>query len=639
MYSDTCSDVGAFGNVYLDSSDTFNNIGVIASTSVCCMNNSIGEVACTSNSAISDCVVSNDNCKAVSDEWIVANDMSLVTNCKYVELHEAVFASGVYNFQGVKIPVESNVNVSFWEHSLIGYDDSIIVNFLKYGWPVNFCSPVLPVSSARNHPTAMNYEAAVDEYIHTELQHNALAGPFSDIPMKNGLVISPLHTVAKKKGDDSVRRVVFDLSFPPGESVNDGIPKCSYLNEDIVLEYPSVDRFVELLVKYHNEGGCWMLKRDLSRAYRQLRVDPRDYNLLGFKWKSHVYFDISLPFGLRTAAQACQRTTNALAYILHQQGVKIVNYVDDIACAAPTELEAREAGQLIDSTVKLAGLELADKKSVEATQIMTFLGIQFNSKTMTMEVTQERLQEIQLELEKWSGKKRATKRDIQSLAGKLQFIAKCCKHGRCFMNRILGALRKLKRSSHFYYLNAGFKRDVLWWQNFLPHFNAVSVIRTGQWAAVDTVIATDACLQGAGGTCGKEYFRFTFPQELKDKVSGINQLEAITVVMALKLWGPSLRGLKFVIRCDNQTTVAVINKGSAHEEFLQACAREIAFLACKYEFEMNAVHIPGVENTLPDWLSRTCIDAKFLHLFRAATDDSWSELQMNSDCWKFSCTW
>ena len=153
------------------------------------------------------------------------------------------------------------------------------------------------------------------------------------------------------------------------------------------------------------------------------------------------------------------------------------------------------------------------------------------------------------------------------------------------MARIFSVLRSLKRSSHYAYLGADFKRDIKWWQQFLPHFNSVSVIKSAQWLTPDTLIATDTCLKGAGGTFGKCYFAFTFPDDLKDAVNGINQLEAIAIIITLKLWSHKLKGCKFVIKCDNQTTVSVVNSGRAKEAFLQSCAREIAFLACTHEFE------------------------------------------------------
>ena len=88
----------------------------------------------------------------------------------------------------------------------------------------------------------------------------------------DGINLSPLHTVQKKKGCDDKRRVVLDLSFPMNSSVNAGIPEDSYLGQYFVIEYPSVVSLAELIVQHHMHphGGCWMLKHDLSSMYRQV---------------------------------------------------------------------------------------------------------------------------------------------------------------------------------------------------------------------------------------------------------------------------------------------------------------------------------------------------------------------------------
>ena len=383
-----------------------------------------------------------------------------------------------------------------------------------------------------------------------------------------------------------------------------------------------------------------MLKRDLSRAYRQLRIDPMNYDKLGFKWRNLVYFDISFPFGIRSAAQACQCTTDGLRYMAEKRNIPMINYVDDIAAVASSRMEAIHMGSNIDSIIVESGLCIAQQKSVDATQRMTFLGIVFDSNKMTMEVTSERLEAIQEELKLWSNKRRASKKDIQSLAGKLQFIAKCCPYGRCFMARILAALKGLKRQSHRIYLNEALRKDIRWWQLMLPHFNSVSIIKTLQWSSPDAVIASDACLKGGGGTFRNRFFRCEFPEHVVSNTGGISQREALTVVMAVKLWGHLLVGQKFTINCDNSATVSIINSGRAADVFLQDCAREIIFLACKYQFEVRAEHIAGVDNRLPDLLSRACLDSKHMDIFwcESGTID-WVEDIVRDDMWEFSCPW
>ena len=59
-----------------------------------------------------------------------------------------------------------------------------------------------------------------------------------------------------------------------------------------------------------------------------------------------------------------------------------------------------------------------------------------------------------------------------------------------------------------------------------------------------------------------------------------------------------------MIQCDNKTSVTVLNMGRTHNSFLQGCLRELELVAAKHEFEIRAVHIKGVDNCIPDVLSR-----------------------------------
>ena len=101
-----------------------------------------------------------------------------------------------------------------------------------------------------------------------------------------------------------------DLSWPPGSSVNEGISCDEYDGQLFHLRYPTVDDISELIVK--PGVGCFLIKRDLRRAYRQFPIDPVDYPLLGYLWKDMLYFETVLPMGLRSLAMACQRITSAI---------------------------------------------------------------------------------------------------------------------------------------------------------------------------------------------------------------------------------------------------------------------------------------------------------------------------------------
>ena len=99
--------------------------------------------------------------------------------------------------------------------------------------------------------------------------------------------------------------------------------------------FPKIDDFVELIKR--KRKGCLLFKKDLKRAYRQISIDPKDYNLVSFVWHKHIFCDTVLSMGLKSAANICQRTTNAISFIMLQIGIAILNYLDDLAGAEKKE--------------------------------------------------------------------------------------------------------------------------------------------------------------------------------------------------------------------------------------------------------------------------------------------------------------
>ena len=144
------------------------------------------------------------------------------------------------NAFGAKIPVLTELNIPKWRSYLTDYIDKDIVEFLQYGWPINYVTDRVPQSSIINHKSADSYSDHVQHYLDTELGFGAIAGPFVANPLHQVLTTSPLQTVPKR--GSTKRRVVMDLSFPYNASVNDGISTNTYLDMDFKLHLPGIHR-------------------------------------------------------------------------------------------------------------------------------------------------------------------------------------------------------------------------------------------------------------------------------------------------------------------------------------------------------------------------------------------------------------
>ena len=531
----------------------------------------------------------------------------------YVSLHERVRASGFPNYVSCRLSVPSRLNIPLWRQYLHDYHDARICDFLEYGWPVgyDYSTQGFPVSQLRNHQGALLFPDAIDSYLQNEICRNAVLGPFETNPFSCSVALSPLNSVPKH--DSAERRIIVDLSWPAGTSVNDGISSSSYLGEDISLTYPTVDSIASLI--WSVGTGCLLYKRDLKRAYRQFPVDPLDYPLLGYCWKHSLYFDLVLPMGLRSAAMACQRITNAVCYICELEGHHTLSYLDDFIGVATPDI-AWQAYDYCGHLLAELGLEESLSKACPPATIQTCLGVQFDTVQMTLSVTPTRLTEIETLLVSWSTKKSATKSALQSLVGKLSFISKCVRQSRLFLSRILALLRTLKQNGHCTRLTAEFRRDIAWWLRFMRTYNGVSMISSLVWTAPDAVFSTDACLSGCGGLTQSQYFHVEFPVDVLARFSEIHLLEALAILVALRLWGHLWAGCRIQVLCDNAAVVSALTSGKVKDQSLAAISREIWYLAASQDFELRAVHLPGEENRAADFLSRWHIDSSLEARFK-----------------------
>ena len=99
-------------------------------------------------------------------------------------------------------------------------------------------------SPSKNYQGAKDFPAHVQKFLTKEKQYAAFLEPFKSNPFDEKVIISPLNTVPKKDSED--RRVILDLSFPKGDSVNDHVSEDFYLGERINLTYPGIDVLIDI---------------------------------------------------------------------------------------------------------------------------------------------------------------------------------------------------------------------------------------------------------------------------------------------------------------------------------------------------------------------------------------------------------
>ena len=107
-----------------------------------------------------------------------------------------------------------------------------------------------------------------------------------------------------------------------------------------------------------------------------------------------------------------QRLTNAIAYIHREMQFFILNYVDDFVSTELKEI-IWTAYKALTELLNSLRVEISQEKLVSPTTRLEFLGITFDSNTMTMDISEEKLREINRELDTWLLRTAATRREVE----------------------------------------------------------------------------------------------------------------------------------------------------------------------------------------------------------------------------------
>ena len=156
----------------------------------------------------------------------------------------------------MKIQVGCLWNLDKLENLLHDYKDKETVTFLKYSWPISHNGETGSTDIPTNWPGAFQNKSDVSQYFDKELPNKAVLGPFQENPFGNKAYLLPLNMRDKK--DSLEKRIIMDMSFPKGNSINDGIDKDTYLDEQISLKYPTVCKLVEIVKR--KGKGCMLFK-------------------------------------------------------------------------------------------------------------------------------------------------------------------------------------------------------------------------------------------------------------------------------------------------------------------------------------------------------------------------------------------
>ncbi|KAG1136658.1 hypothetical protein G6F37_011883 [Rhizopus arrhizus] len=400
------------------------------------------------------------------------------------------------------------------------------------------------------------------------------------------------------------------------------------------------------------EPNDWICKIDLKEAYVVVPIHENSRPYLTFQNRGIVYQYRSLAFGLSVAPRVFSKLMRFAIEPLRKQGIRLVYYLDDICLLARSKKEMEETCLKVTRHLELLGFIINYQKSIlEPSHSQEFLGFLFNTKTMQIQVPTKKIQKLKTRIAQiQQSTSRKSCRWIASLLGKItsmipaigevllhirylqRDLARCLKvfhnnwEAKCRLdwtavivirfrysrgnvdrdNRAELAIAEISRLS----MNVHFTSCVdttsmvklSWWTSWIEQKNGLA-IRKDQTETPATTIFVDASDSGWGihspqvQTCG-------FWTQLEQQTS-INVRELQTIVFAIQLHAERFQGSTIRIYSDSLTALKYVKKsGGTASEYLQELAVQVQDLCNKFSLNIQYHHIPGIQNTNADKLSR-----------------------------------
>ena len=413
---------------------------------------------------------------------------------------------------------------------------------------------------------------------------------------------SPLGLVPKKQGKF---RLIHDLSFPHGRSVNDSIS-----HADSTISYANIDDAVRHIVTVG--PSAYLAKTDIESAFRLIPVQPQDYHRLGLSWQNNYYYDRCLPMGCASSCNIFSQFSHALAWAAQNRlHIPHVIYVlDDFLFVNSSFQSCKTNLQHFIAMCADIGVPIAMDKTFYPSQVLSFLGIEIDVINSQLRLPLDKLYKCRQLVQQALNRSKLTLRELQSLIGSLNFACRVVAPGRPFLRRLINLTIGVSNPYHRIRLNQSAKADLQAWLGFLQSFNGVSFFLKDPWVSNQVLhLFSDASKQGFGAVFGSLWLQGLFPSDWQSLDIWILELYALTA--AFITWQTHFRNSKVLFHCDNHNIVHVLNNCSSPNKSVMCMVRRLVVIAMRINCCFRCVHVPGAHNHLADLLSRSQV-SKFL---------------------------
>ena len=314
--------------------------------------------------------------------------------------------------------------------------------------------------------------------------------------------------------------------------------------------------------------------------------------------------------GCSASCKIFETLSNALQWIasskLHIRNISHV--LDDFLLLARDKAVGQVQLSAFLSMCADIGIPAAPDKTVQPTQVTTFLGLELDSVAMEVRLPVDKLNKCTALIETCLKKDKIQLKPLQSIIGTLNFACGAVVPGRPFLRILINLAIGVTRPCYYVRITHEVREDLKTWLIFLQAFNGKSLMFPQYWLqspSIDLYTDTSRTL-GYGAVLGPQWLFGRWDDEWRGH--SITLLEFYPIVLAVSVWADSLSKKCISFHSDNRAVVDIINSQTYKATKVIHLMRKLVLSCLRHNILFRAVHIPGINNNLADSLSRLQVE-------------------------------
>ncbi|OWZ04391.1 Cleavage induced protein [Phytophthora megakarya] len=567
--------------------------------------------------------------------------------------------------KSLEVPTNDSV-WSMYQHRSRWHD--IVYKGVQPDWKREFPKQCVPPA---NHGSAKRALNVIIKHLRVGQDTNRyLILDIDLLSSLRGVTCSPFGAVQKGDIDMTVdARIIHDLSYPPGESVNDNTNP----DFDVEVSYDGADalanRVLDVAAVFPDLQR--MMTGDVNGAFRHIPISADAVGRFAgtIPELGVLIIDLCCPFGWKNSPSSYWIAGAAISYLYSnsapewplQPAIARFNFDAKTWCDDHISIEPDIGSRLSEAHIALRRSMVAilgpdacnDKKFASWFRRGRALGLDWDLSSLTISMPKEKVDKAMRRVNQMMERLRTTRTQLQKLLGSLRHVVTCIRQAAPFFQRVATLARNAPRYGTVD-LSEEATDDLKWFALVINigRLNAIPLSRFTQRQEPQFHINMDASDRGlcALFAAKKEYLQVEFSDTERELIGVnstefcINVRELMSAVFASIVWGPYWHNpsrdtdthVSFSI--DNISAVAWNNHKSSRNDFAQLLLRIIGICEVQYGFYTSAVHVAGHDNQMADAGSRVWQSASLAATF-SNLSCGWSQVRIPDDSRDLSRLW